>query len=112
MADWDRNVYYSPSASGLETVGEIEWSDGFYQFDLTVLWRDEAGALHWGEDAGCSCPSPFEDVNSVSELSTGTKWEFVKHVQDRLALAEASEYSKPWDDTRAQVADLIARAMG
>lgn len=57
------NIYYDPEKFGLATVGEVEWSDGCYQFDLTVVWRDVAtGALFFADDSGCSCPSPYQDT--------------------------------------------------
>lgn len=66
------DIYYSPGKYGFETVGEIEWSDESYQFDLTVVWRRVAdGQLFYADDQGCSCPSPFEDhgVNDLVEAS-------------------------------------------
>lgn len=58
MAD----VYYSPEKFNLEKVVEGDRSDGCYQFDLLVVWRDtKTGELYYGTDSGCSCPSPFED---------------------------------------------------
>lgn len=62
------NIYYSPQDFGLEIVGDIEKSDGCYQFDLTVVWKQARGKYWIGQDSGCSCPSPFEDVRDVNEL--------------------------------------------
>lgn len=31
------NIYYDPEKFGLTTVGEIDWSTGSYEFDLTVV---------------------------------------------------------------------------
>lgn len=78
------NVYYNPEKSGLTTVGEIE-AGGGYDFDTFVIFRDNGtGRLWWAEDAGCSCPTPFEDVSfedglhelfSVTELHAALrKW--------------------------------------
>lgn len=56
------NIYYSPEQFGLEQVALIDYSDGSYRFDLRVVWkRTEDGHLLTARNAGCSCPSPFED---------------------------------------------------
>lgn len=57
------NIYYDPEKFGLTTIGEIDWSDGNYVFDLTTVWKRESdGRFVYAEDSGCSCPAPFEDT--------------------------------------------------
>lgn len=56
------NVYYDPEKFGLRTVGELDYSSGAYEFDLTVVWIDDKKRLYYADDSGCSCPSPFESV--------------------------------------------------
>ena len=57
------NVYYSPEHFRLTSVGEIAASDGGYEFDTFAIWTDPAtGEYLWADDSGCSCPTPFEDV--------------------------------------------------
>lgn len=62
------DVYYQPEHFGLTQVAEIDYSTGSYEFDLRVIWRHEGGALYTARDAGCSCPSPFEDYQSLESL--------------------------------------------
>lgn len=62
------NIYYSPEKFGMRQIGEIDWSDGNYQFDLTVVWEDGDGSFWYAEDSGCSCPSPFEN-KGVGDLT-------------------------------------------
>lgn len=62
------NVYYNPEAFGLTPVAELECSSGGYEFDTIVVWSDATGTLLWAHDAGCSCPTPFED-HDVSTLN-------------------------------------------
>ena len=79
------NVYYSPEAYGLETVGEVEWSDGCYQFDTTVVWKDKtSGDLFMAEDSGCSCPSPFESHNRSTLTPVNTQ-DLLSHFDRRKA---------------------------
>jgi hypothetical protein len=69
MADWDMNIYYNPEKHGLTPVGEVDTGRG-YEFDKLVVWRrDEDGVMFWATDSGCSCPSPFGDLNSVAGLT-------------------------------------------
>lgn len=72
MNDYATNVYYNPNKSGLEIVGELEYSSGSYEFDTRVVWifvNEESleKRLLTARDSGCSCPIPFEDY-SVSTL--------------------------------------------
>ena len=64
-----KNIYYNPEHFGLSVVAEIDYSDGCYQFDYRMVWRhNETGKLYTARDSGCSCPSPFEDYNSIESL--------------------------------------------
>jgi hypothetical protein len=66
---WDTpNPYYNPENFGLELVGSIDWRDEDYSFDMTVVWKAKRGEYYIGDDSGCSCPSPFEDVTKLEEL--------------------------------------------
>lgn len=100
------NIYYSPEAYGLTVVGEIEMDDGGYGFDTTVLWRNADGRLFWAHDAGCSCPSPFEDYN-LSNVSTGTLAEFRS-----FAKAQVENWRDEWwvNKFDRQLQDVILRA--
>ena len=72
MPDYDMNVYYHPEKSGLEVVGEVEFSSENYEFDTRVVWFHEAsGRLLTARDYGCSCPVPFEDftLETLKEIT-------------------------------------------
>lgn len=61
--------YYDPEKWGLEEVAEIDYSSGNYEFDYRVVWRHkETGKFYTARDAGCSCPSPFEDYLTLEDL--------------------------------------------
>lgn len=63
------NIYYSPEKFGLEVIAHIDWDNEAYQFNQTVVWRDKkTGQVYMAHDSGCSCPSPFENFNSVDDL--------------------------------------------
>lgn len=65
------NIYYSPEKFGLEVVADIDKSSGSYEFDTFAIWKDKAGLYYWDNDAGCSCPSPFED-SDLSNVRVGS----------------------------------------
>ena len=110
---YDNNPYYSPEKSGLEIIGEVDFSDGSYQFNYLVVWKDLAtGKLYYAEDSGCSCPSPFEDYrypgsNSSEQLTPATAHEITAQIGQRLA--DRSKWHA--DNGTQEAADLIAKVM-
>lgn len=102
-------VYAQPEKFGLTTVGEIEWSEPDYSFDLTVVWRAGDGTLYWGDDSGCSCPSPYEDVESLGDLSTGSFFDFAEHVNARLAEMRSAAYASDLAYAEPRVVELLMR---
>lgn len=85
MPGYDENVYYYPEKSGLSSLGEIEYSDAFYQFDTRVVWLHAAtGRLLTARDSGCSCPTPFKDFTL----------ETLEDITHRFAAFLADEYKE------------------
>lgn len=106
------DFYYSPEAFGLETVGQIQWGEPCYDFDLTVVWKRKSdGALVYGEDSGCSCPSPFES-QGVDDLTVlrrnGGLSDFQKHCEGRNAEKLQYGYTDQMDDIAALVERMYA----
>src|SRR5690348_17619225 len=77
------NVYYDPENYELSTVGEVEFSSGCYEFDLTVVWRDASGQLYYADDFGCSCPVPFEGMAGLDDLTKASPAEIQAHLEKR-----------------------------
>jgi hypothetical protein len=100
------NLYYDPEKFGLETVGEIDWSDGNYCFDYTVVWkRTSDGRFVYADDSGCSCPSPFED-KGVEDLTVLRKRGGLNDFKAYCSEREAGGY----DGTRtSEIAALLER---
>lgn len=99
-------MYSNPKKFGLSPIGEIDWSDGNYVFDLTVVWKRESdGRLVFGEDSGCSCPQPFDDkgIDDLTVLrSRGGLEDFKAHCAKR----QAESYG---EDRTAETVALIER---
>lgn len=80
------DIYGSPEKYGLRTIGEVEWGDACYSFDLTVVWQDTTtGALFYADDSGCSCPSPFEDTGRDQLNAIDKPQTFIDHVNQRIS---------------------------
>lgn len=102
---YGNDPYSAPEKHGLTMLGEVDWDDEPYQFDMTAVWRDADGGLYWADDSGCSCPSPFEDLTSISDLTKGTFHELATHLDSRKADSRS-------DDAAAGVVDLLSRVDG
>lgn len=69
---WDTpDVYNQPEKFGLSIVEVTEKPDLSWEYDMVVLFEDEAGNKYWAEDSGCSCPAPFEEYTSIDSLNKG-----------------------------------------
>ena len=67
MSTWDNNPYYGENNDGLQVVASIELYEEDYQFDIAaVFYKDHK--FYTGMDSGCSCPTPFEDFNSLEDF--------------------------------------------
>jgi hypothetical protein len=99
---YERNVYYHPEIHGLERVSEVDYSDGCYQFDLRVVWKDSKGRLWTARDSGCSCPSPFEDTTELERL-------FAWKAMDDEYIAEP--YRKPDEASWRRFRDEVKAAL-
>lgn len=80
---WDNNPYYNPEKMGLSTVAEFDAADS-WDFDKFVVWTD-GKVLFWAADSGCSCPIPFEDINSLGDLRSGRQKECLAAIDTWIA---------------------------
>ena len=104
---YESNVYYHPEKSGLETVGEIEWSEPDWSFDLTVVWKKTRGEYYLASDSGCSCPVPFDDYTSVESLEGPYTKSALKYQLE--ALVKENSYRDNSVDLLLQVRSLLDR---
>jgi hypothetical protein len=62
MRNWEANLYYHPEKNGFENVVTLEDPNACYDFQTVIVVRElKSGKLYAAQDAGCSCPTPFED---------------------------------------------------
>ncbi|WP_190822018.1 DUF7574 domain-containing protein [Saccharopolyspora pogona] len=105
------DLYYNPENFGLRTIGEVEWSEPCYSFDLTVVWyHAESGKYYWASDSGCSCPSPFEYYNSLDKAESGSVWQAIAELTRRHGERPEDEYyADNWDYANSKVVDLCGK---
>ena len=61
------NPHYNPEKLNLE---QLQFDDnGGYDFDMLCFWATETGQIYSAKDAGCSCPTPFEDYEGIDQKS-------------------------------------------
>lgn len=90
MNDWD-TIQSAPEKFGVEIVAEYE-TGGSYEFCTTLVVREVAtGHLYAAHDSGCSCPTPFEDLKSLSD------WVLVSDADDLTPLLDEHYDNRPAD---------------
>lgn len=61
------NIYSAPEKFGLTIVDSMSMTKESYQFDILLVITDGKN-FYAARDSGCSCPSPFENIQSVNKL--------------------------------------------
>lgn len=93
-------MYYD-LPKGLEFIGEVEWNDYPYEFDLTGVWKNKEG--YWiASDSGCSCPTPFDNHRFPDDF----EGPFTFH--EAAANLQEQEFEIT-SNAQAQVVNLIQR---
>jgi hypothetical protein len=65
----NNNPYYSPECLNLTIIDSLD-EDINWEFNIVLLWQhNETKELYWAQDSGCSCPTPFEDYNTLEDLN-------------------------------------------
>lgn len=68
--EYYNDPYHTPHKFGLTVVAEAELSEPFYSFDIAMVWyHEESKSFYVAQDSGCSCPSPFENFETLSNLT-------------------------------------------
>jgi hypothetical protein len=101
---YESNPYYHPDKYDLTILGEVQWGEPSYDFDLTVVWQGSDGQLYMADDSGCSCPSPFEET-SFESLQRVTKHEALEYLTNRGKAGDDD-----WEDAKQRYAAAGADA--
>lgn len=94
-----------PAVAQFEVVAEMDQPDLSYEFNtFRVVRHKPSGRLFWGDSAGCSCPTPFEEyffevdgeqvvATDMNEITDATWDQFCK---ESAGFCEyESDYIKP-----------------
>lgn len=103
------NVYYHPEHYGLEVIGDIEWDNEAWQFNMTVVWRDQAGNFYYADDSGCSCPSPFEDLTLERLTRVERLQDLIDHLTERASTERYFDNEAERNKRMGDAGDLIMR---
>lgn len=87
--DWETE---EDTVTDYEEVGEVDWDDEPYSFDLTRVYKQiSTGALFYAEDSGCSCPAPFEDTEDTDLIPITRMQDWYDHVSARTVLDDPED---------------------
>lgn len=100
------NVYYNPEQAGLTIFDQVDTA-GSYEFDIFLILEDEKRMLYYCSDSGCSCPTPFEDVTEIHEITDDTFFNFERALENHYNLSK-DEFLK----MRKRVKDHLNDNMG
>jgi hypothetical protein len=97
LGGWD-NDEAEKIGKHLTFIGDVDLSEPCWSFDLLRFYvRPADGAVLYGTDSGCSCPSPFE-IFRVGDLKETT----LKRVED-VAREYGSESEGGWGYSKAAI---------
>lgn len=112
------DIYYQPEKFGITPVGEVEWDEESYSFNITAVWqsKEDPKLFYWAQDSGCSCPSPFESYISLEgddydQVFKGTKHEVIRALFDELDRVKQVNESYSWrsHDPSDSVLELVGK---
>lgn len=62
-------MFFDSAALGLVQVVSLDREEQSYMFNYADVWyRPEDGYFYAATDSGCSCPSPFEGIQSLGDM--------------------------------------------
>ncbi len=98
-------IYYAAEKLGFAILVDEDLG-GSYEFDQLIVVRAPDGTLWAAHDAGCSCPTPFEDMSWPAD------WTEIKQPADiEPVIAEWSEYLPEVDPARSRVRFAVGEAL-
>lgn len=105
------NPEYDSKELGWESVG-LDEPDRCYEFNELRFWRTTKGLVVSACDAGCSCPTPFENYSGENEDAIIPLLERVGSIEQAERIVDA--WNKGYDGRplvdhgeRAKVLDVV-----
>lgn len=106
--NYDNNIYYNPEKWGMSIFDQIDTA-GSYEFDMFVIWeKDDDKTLWYATDSGCSCPTPFENINSMSDLNqitTDTLYNFEQALKNHTRIS-TEDYKNMYNSVKLHLKSI------
>ncbi len=81
----NNNPYYDPEKCGLKLLFTLEDPSQCYDFSTVILVQDiESSKVYVCHDSGCSCPSPFENIHSLNDMTEVRSLKAVRDFVDSI----------------------------
>lgn len=107
---YESNVYYYPETWDLEVVGEADERDMSYEYNTFVVWRHKlSGKYYCAQDSGCSCPTPFERFERLSDLTELDSYNQLKALLDAWVGEPYYTRDTSVENRRQPARDLLER---
>lgn len=92
-------------ACGLTRIAQLNDPNASYTFDDIIVWKDnETGLLYMAQDSGCSCPTPFEGIKGLDDLTP------CRSSEEFLAFVREHNKYDTWPQKDISAADDLVRA--
>ena len=97
------------SLDSLTYIGGFDWDELSYQFSETQVWKEARGRYYVASDSGCSCPTPFSDINYTDD--DGVYGPYNKaELKGYLERLLKSDYGyRPESELRQEISKLLAQ---
>jgi hypothetical protein len=92
FGSWEKNIYYAPEKVGMKILAQVEHEPN-YDFDILLFLEDlETGKFYAAQDAGCSCPTPFENFRGLEDLAEIRKIEDIEPLAARYGTSDKLDF--------------------
>ncbi|QNO12443.1 hypothetical protein SEA_MULCHMANSION_274 [Streptomyces phage MulchMansion] len=97
------------SLDSLEFVDSFDWDHEQWQFNITQVWKETRGRYYVASDSGCSCPSPFQNINYTDDKGVYGPYNKteLKAYFERMLKAERG--MRPESELRQEISSLLAK---
>jgi hypothetical protein len=90
-------------------VDSFDWDHEQWQFNITQVWKETRGRYYVASDSGCSCPSPFQNINYTDDKGVYGPYNKteLKAYFERMLKAERG--MRPESELRQEISSLLAK---
>jgi hypothetical protein len=97
------------SLDSLEYIESFDWDNESYEFNCTQVWKERRGRYFVASDSGCSCPTPFEDINYTDDEGVYGPYNKTELRAYLERLLKEGRGRRPQSELRQEISSLLAR---